>query len=69
MWSWACPDPAAQKFFKTVTLPLADINEQNTRMNEGEKSAKDMARHVDEWITKNQDKWNSWLSAARAAAK
>jgi len=62
-------NPAAQKFFEVFTLPLGDINEQNTRMNAGEKSAKDIAHHVDEWIAKNQDKWNSWLEAARAAAK
>ncbi len=62
-------NPAAQKFFEVFTLPLGDINEQNTRMNAGEKSAKDIQRHVDEWIAKNSDKWNSWLTAARAAAK
>ncbi len=62
-------NPAAQKFFEVFTLPLGDINEQNTRMNAGEKSAKDIQRHVDEWIAKNSDKWNSWLAAARAAAK
>ena len=62
-------NPAAQKFFEVFTLPLGDINEQNTRMNAGEKSAKDIARHVDEWIAKNSDKWNGWLTAARAAAK
>ncbi len=62
-------NPAAQKFFELFTLPLADINEQNTRMNAGEKSAKDIDRHVDEWIAKNSDKWNSWLAAARDAAK
>ena len=28
-------NPAAKKFFEVVTLPLIDINEQNTRMNEG----------------------------------
>ena len=38
-------------------------------MNEGEKSQKDIARHVDEWIAANTEKWNSWLSEARAAAK
>ena len=61
-------NPAAQKFFEEFTLPLADINEQNARMNEGEKSAKDINRHVDQWIAKNQDKWNGWLTVARAAA-
>lgn len=62
-------NPAAKKFLEVVALPLADINAQNTRMNEGEKSAKDIQRHVDEWIGKNKEKWNSWLSAARAAGK
>ncbi|MBM9512052.1 glycine betaine/L-proline ABC transporter substrate-binding protein ProX [Desulfogranum marinum] len=62
-------NPAAKKFFELFTLPLSDINEQNTLMNEGEKSQKDINRHADEWIAKNQEKWNGWLDAARAAAK
>ena len=62
-------NPAATKFFEVFTLPLSDINEQNTRMNEGEKSDKDIAKHVDEWIAKNQEKWQGWLDEARAAAK
>ena len=62
-------NPAAKKFFEVFTLPLSDINEQNTRMNEGEKSQKDIEKHVDEWIAKNTDKWNGWLAEARKAAK
>lgn len=62
-------NPAARKFFEVFTIPLNDINEQNTRMNEGEKSQKDIERHVDEWIAKNQEKWNGWLEAARSAAQ
>jgi glycine betaine/proline transport system substrate-binding protein len=61
-------NPAAKKFFEVFTLPLNDINEQNTRMNEGEKSQKDIERHVDEWIAANQEKWDGWLEAARKAA-
>jgi len=61
-------NPAAKKFFEVFTLPLGDINEQNTRMENGEKSAEDIQRHVQEWIAKNQDKWNGWLDAARKAA-
>ena len=56
-------------FFELFTLPLGDINEQNTRMNEGEKSEKNIQGHVDEWIAKNQDKWNGWLTEARSAVK
>ncbi len=62
-------NPAARRFFEVFTLPLGDINEQNTRMNEGEKSQKDIERHVDEWIAKNQQTWDGWLTEARAAAK
>jgi glycine betaine/proline transport system substrate-binding protein len=38
-------------------------------MNEGEKSAKDIAKHADEWIANNKATWDGWLAEARAAAK
>lgn len=62
-------NPAATKFFEVFALPLADINEQNTRMNEGEKSQKDIEKHVEEWIAKNQATWDGWLAEARKAAQ
>jgi glycine betaine/proline transport system substrate-binding protein len=62
-------NPAIEKFFEVFTLPLSDINAQNTLMYEGEKSQKDIDRHVDEWIKKNKKTWDSWLEAARKAAK
>ena len=62
-------NPVAAKFFELFTLPLTDINEQNTRMNEGEKAQKDIEKHVDDWIAKNQETWNGWLDAARTAAE
>ena len=62
-------NPAAKKFFELFTLSLADINEQNTRMNAGEKSAKDIQKHVTEWIAKNLATWNDWLQKARAATE
>ncbi len=61
-------NPAAKKFFEVFTLPLDDINGQNTKMNEGEKSQKDVERHADEWIANNQATWDGWLKEARAAA-
>ncbi len=62
-------NPAAKKFFEIFTLPLSDISEQNTKMSEGEKSKKDIERHVNEWIVKNKSTWNNWLTVARKAAK
>jgi glycine betaine/proline transport system substrate-binding protein len=61
-------NPAAKKFFEVFTLPLDDINAQNTLMYEGQKSQKDIERHVSDWIAKNQAKWDGWLKAAREAA-
>ena len=61
-------NPAARKFFEVFTLPLADINAQNTRMNDGEKSQKDIERHADEWIAKNKAQWEGWLEESRKAA-
>jgi glycine betaine/proline transport system substrate-binding protein len=62
-------NPAAEKLFEVMTLSVADISAQNTKMNEGENSAKDIERHAKEWIEANQDTWNDWLDQARAAAK
>ncbi|MCB2192139.1 MAG: glycine betaine/L-proline ABC transporter substrate-binding protein ProX [Deltaproteobacteria bacterium] len=62
-------NPAAKKFLEVFTLPLGDINEQNTLMNKGQKTQKDIERHADAWIAKNKDKWNKWLDEARKAAK
>lgn len=61
-------NPAAAKFIELFELPLIDINEQNTRMNEGEKSEADIQNHVNDWIAANQDTWNGWLEAAQKAA-
>ncbi len=62
-------NPAAKRFFEVFTLPLGDINAQNTRMQDGEKSKKDIAGHVKEWIANNQATWDGWLAEARKAAK
>ena len=62
-------NPAAKTLFEVFTLPLDDLNAQNTRMDNGEKSEEDIARHVDEWIAKNKSTWDGWLQTARKAAQ
>ncbi|QGY39606.1 glycine betaine/L-proline ABC transporter substrate-binding protein ProX [Pseudodesulfovibrio cashew] len=62
-------NPAAATFLKNFKLTIGDVSAQNTRMNEGEKSDKDIAKHVDEWIAKNKATWDGWLEAARQAAE
>ena len=36
-------------------------------MFEGENKQRDIERHVDEFIADNQDQWDAWLAAAKAA--
>ena len=62
-------NPAAKRFFQVFTLPLEDINAQNARMHEGEKSQKDIERHADEWIAAHRATWDQWLEQARQAAR
>ena len=61
-------NPAAKRFLELFNLTLSDINIQNTRMQDGEKSQDDIERHAQEWIKANQEKWDGWLEAARKAA-
>lgn len=62
-------NPAAKTFLANFKIPLADVSAQNTRMQDGEDSDKDIQRHVDEWIANNKATWDGWLAAARKAAE
>ncbi|MGM0453873.1 MAG: glycine betaine/L-proline ABC transporter substrate-binding protein ProX [Thermodesulfobacteriota bacterium] len=62
-------NPAVKTMFDKMSVPFSDITAQNNKMFEGEDDQEDIERHVDEWIEENQDKWNDWLKAAKAAAK
>ena len=59
-------NPAVERLFKVATIDINDVSAQNSAMNKGEDSLKDIARHVDEWIDNNQSTFDSWLKAARA---
>lgn len=61
-------NPAARRFFELFKLSLADVNEQNTKMQDGEKSQRHVEKHAAEWIEKNRTTWDSWLEEARKAA-
>ena len=61
-------NPAAKAWFNQIKIPLDDINAQNLKMQQGEKSAADIQRHADEWIAAHQQQWDAWLAEARKAA-
>lgn len=61
-------NPVAAKLFEVAALDINDVSAQNKAMQDGEDKAEDIARHVDEWIAKNQEAFDGWLAEARAAA-
>ncbi len=62
-------NPAAAKLFEIMKLPNKDISKQNSLMHKGEKSIKDIERHVDAWIVKNQQTFDGWVKIARTAVQ
>lgn len=61
-------NPAAKRFLELFKIPLTDVNAQNTKMYEGEKSQKEIEGHAREWIENNRTTWDKWLEEARKAA-
>lgn len=59
-------NPAAQKLFEAAKIDINDVSAQNNKIRDGEDSAADIARHVDEWIAANRAEFDSWLQAARS---
>ncbi len=67
--AWAEKNPAAAKLFAEMTLPIADINAQNSRMHQGQSSEAAINAHVDGWISAHQAQFDKWIQGALAAAK
>nr|WP_244610144.1 glycine betaine/L-proline ABC transporter substrate-binding protein ProX [Lampropedia puyangensis] len=67
--TFAKNNPAAAKLFAVMQLSIDDVSAQNLRMQQGENSRADIARHTDAWISANQTVFDGWLQQAREAAK
>ena len=62
-------NPSAGALFEQVKIGVIDVALQNVRMDGGENSQADIARHAREWIETNQDTVDGWLAAARSATE
>ncbi|MEX0301961.1 MAG: glycine betaine/L-proline ABC transporter substrate-binding protein ProX, partial [Leisingera sp.] len=62
-------NPAAAKLFEVAKIDINDISAQNKLIADGEDSSDDIDTHVTAWIEENRADYDSWLDAARAAAK
>ena len=60
-------NPAAKRLFELVEIPVNDINAQNELLKEGENRVADVRRHAQEWIKKNQEKFDGWVESAKIA--
>lgn len=62
-------NPAAAALFEAAAIDINDISAQNRKVTDGENTSADIDRHVSDWISANKKAYNSWLAAARSAAK
>lgn len=65
---FAQANPAAAELFSIMKLPIDDVSAQNLRMQQGEKSSADIARHADAWIAAHQSTFDGWIEQAKQAA-
>jgi len=57
-------NPMAKRWFELVRIPVEDINKESLRIKDGENKPKDIRRHAEEWVTNNQELFNSWIEEA-----
>lgn len=60
-------NPAAKRFFELAKIPIDDVAAQNLKMRDGEKKAKDVERHANEWIAANKGTFDAWIKEAATA--
>ncbi|NEO33791.1 MAG: glycine betaine/L-proline ABC transporter substrate-binding protein ProX, partial [Symploca sp. SIO3C6] len=58
-------NPSAKRWFELVEIPLADVNQQQKLVQDGEDSPEDVRRHAQTWIDNNQQLFDNWLEEAR----
>lgn len=62
-------NPAAKRSFALTKITLADVNAQQKLVHNGEDIPEDIRRHAQEWVQKNQQQFDSWVSDAAKAVK
>lgn len=61
-------NPAAQKLFQEVSIPLKDISHMTARILNGKDSHEEIQGMAKDWISDHQDEVKGWLKDARQAA-
>lgn len=59
-------NPIAKRWFELVQVPVEDINQESLRIKDGEDKPQDIQRHAQEWVTNNQELFDSWIEKAES---
>ncbi|RWB65964.1 glycine betaine/L-proline ABC transporter substrate-binding protein ProX [Mesorhizobium sp.] len=65
--TWLKANPKAKKFFELVQIPIADVNAENQKVADGEKSNEQIMKHATDWIAAHRADWDKWIAEAKAA--
>lgn len=66
---FAAQNPVAKRWFELVQISLEDMNEVSLRIKEGENKPDDLRRMAEQWVSKNQEKFDRWIEEAKAAGE
>jgi len=59
-------NPAAEKFFELVEVPIGDVSAQNQLIQDGEDTPEQIREHAEAWVAENQDQFDAWIEEALA---
>lgn len=59
-------NPAAEKFFELVEVPIGDVSAQNQLIQDGEDTPEQIREHAEAWVAENRDQFDAWLEEALA---
>jgi glycine betaine/proline transport system substrate-binding protein len=60
-------NPAANRFFELVEIPIDDVNAAILRQHGGEDSLAQIRAHAEEWVAANQVVFDGWINDAKSA--
>lgn len=61
-------NPAANRFFELVEIPIDDVNAAILRQHDGEDSVAQIRSHAEEWVAANQNVFDGWIKEAIAVS-
>ncbi len=62
-------NPAAERLFEVMELPLEDVNEAILKQRDGEDTIEQIRAHAEQWVADHVDEFGAWVEEAKSAAK